>query len=274
MAPLAAAVLVRIAGLTGILASTTAVVGELALGAVMAAASVAAMRQRRVVGACAAGALAAGAVLAPFQTLLFLSIAHNLTPLAFLADALEGSVRRRVLLLMSVLFLVMPLFIASGLPYALLSHAGLPDAEASVFSAGPLLANIGVYVPRSLLDTRWAVPMFSASVFAQCMHYAVVILVLPRLIGAGTAAGSVRTLAPWPDARRFAVFLAAAALALAAGFAIDFKIARQFYGLAALTHSWLEIPVLLLFFARGGGETLSQFEGVKRKAEAGRHCIG
>jgi hypothetical protein len=78
-----------------------------------------------------------------------------------------------------------------------------------------------------------------------------VILLLPRLIEPGRA----RPLAHWPSARRFALYLAAAALMLATGFVVDFKVARQFYALAALVHAWVEIPILLLALDRGRGKT-------------------
>jgi hypothetical protein len=250
---LAAAVLVRLAGMTGVLSTTTDVVLELAFGAAMAVAVVAGMRQRRLLGASAALTLMAGAVVAPFQTFLCLTIVHNFTPVAFLADALEGATRRRALALLSVPFLILPLLIASGLPYELLARIGMVDPEATLFDGGSLVANMGVYVPVSLLDTPWALHMFSAAVFAQCMHYAAVIILLPRLIDAGRR----QTLLPWPNARRFAVYLAIAGLAFAVGFMIDFKLARQVYALAALVHAWVEIPILLLLLDRGGRGTVT-----------------
>jgi len=251
--PLAAAVMVRLAGMAGALPATVGAGLELLLGAVMAVAAVTAMRQRRLAGACVAAGLVAGALVAPFQTLLLLAIAHNLTPLAFLADALAGAQRRRMLAAMSVPFVLLPLLIASRLPQDLLSRIGLVDPEAMFLDGGALTANMAIYVPMSVIDTSWALPMFSASVFAQCMHYAAVILLLPRLIEPGRA----RPIAPWPNARRFALYLAAAALMLAVGFVIDFKVARQFYALAALVHAWVEIPILLLALDRGRGDRVT-----------------
>lgn len=267
LAPLAAALAVRVCAIAGLLAGDTAIACELALGGLMGAAAVLAMPRHRLVGAGAVVALVSGAVLAPIQTLLVLAVAHNFAPVAFLADALAGVSRRRVLAAASVPFLLLPLLIATGLPYGVMSAAGLVDPEASLFDGGPLFVNMDLYVPASLLDTPWALPMFSATVFAQCMHYAVVILVLPWLIGADARAP--RTLARWPEAPRFAAILAAAALALAVGFAIDFRMTRQIYAVAALAHSWLEIPIVLLFIARAGRGPLNEVEGVKRETEAG-----
>ena len=33
------------------------------------------------------------------------------------------------------------------------------------------------------------------------------------------------------------------------GYAVDFKVARSWYGLAAAVHAWVEVPVLLLALA-------------------------
>ena len=248
LAPLGLAVCLRVTATFGLVSTDVGVALELVLAAVMAAAAVACMRQRRFAGAAIAIALAAGAVLAPFQTLLCLAILHNLTSLAFHADALEGRTRRRTLAFLSVPFLILPLLIASGLPYAALSYAGLVEPEASLFDSGSLAVNFGVYVPASLAETPWALHVFSASVFAQCMHYAAVILALPRLIDDGKTKS--RTIAPWPEQRWFIVWLAVAALALAIGFLVDFRAARQIYAIAALVHSWIEIPLLVLALDR------------------------
>jgi hypothetical protein len=189
-----------------------------------------------------AAALVLGAALAPFLTLLLLSVTHNLTPLGFLAERLRGAARRRALLLGGMGFLVLPLLIATGLPFAWLAGLGLVAPEAQVFgAAGGLEANLGAYVPGFALGSDWALHVFSASVFAQCMHYVAVLVVLPRLVP-----GRAPALLPWPSARRFALGLAAAAGALLLGFALDYAVARQVYALAALLHAWAELPVLLL----------------------------
>jgi hypothetical protein len=244
LAPLGLAVAVRLFGMTGWLSPTATVATELALAAVMAIASVVCMRRRQVLGAALALTLAVGAVLAPFQTLLALAIAHNLTPLAFVADVLEGRERGIALGVLGVPFVGLPLLIASGLPSAWLAATGIVDPDATPFGSGPLIANIGVYVPESLVDTQFALHLFSAAVFAQCMHYAVVIVLLPRLIDPDR--GVTRTLVRWPRPGRFMLYLGAAGALLAAAFLIDFGAARRIYALAALVHSWIEIPILLL----------------------------
>ncbi len=246
---LAVAVAVRIFGMTGLMPYGAAIVLELTIVAAMTGAMVVTMRRFRAAGAAVAAVLFGCAVIAPVPTFLFLAIAHNLTPLGFLADALGGAERRRVLLVMVIPFVALPLLIATGLPHALLVQAGLVAPEVTMFSGGTLADNLGAYVPPAYLDAPWAVNVFSAAVFAQCMHYAVVIFVLPRLIDGVRVA---RPMLPWPNAGRFILYLAALALALAVCFSVDYGAARRLYALAALVHGWIEIPILVLALDRSG----------------------
>ena len=244
---LAGAVAVRIFGMAGLMPYGAAIVLELTIVAAMTGSMVVSMRRFRSAGAAVAAVLFGCTVVAPVPTFLCLAVAHNLMPLAFLADALAGAERRRVLSIMVIPFVVLPLTIATGLPHALLAQAGLVAPAVTMFSAGTLADNLGAYVPPAYLDTSWAVNAFSAAVFAQCMHYAVVIFVLPRLID---GAAVPRTKLPWPNAGRFILDLAALALALAIGFSIDYGVARKLYALAALVHGWIEIPILVLALDR------------------------
>lgn len=240
-AALAMAVVARLSGAAGVLPVAVAVGIEIALGATLVALTVRALRRHRWLAAGAAGLLAAGAVLAPFETLLCLAVGHNLTPLAFLAEALRGAQRRRVLALASIGFVVLPLLIATGLPFAALAACGLAAPEATLFSAGDLTKNLAAYVPASALHSDWALHAFSASVFAQCMHYVAVIGVLPRLIDPARP-----TWVAWPPASRFARYLVVGSAAMALGFALDYGLQRHVYALAALVHAWLELPIFAL----------------------------
>lgn len=251
VAGLAAAMAVRISSMAGWLPYGAAIVLELTVVAAMTGAMVLSMRQFRAAGAGLAAVLFGGAVLAPLPTFLCLAVAHNLTPLAFLADALDGAERRRVLSILAIPFVALPLTIATGLPQTLLTQAGLFAPEATVFAGGTLADNLGAYVSPSYFDAPWALNVFSAAVFAQCMHYAVVIFVLPRFI---KSKAPRRTLLPWPKASRFILLLAAIACALAVGFTIDYGAARRFYALAALMHGWIEIPILVFALDRSGLE--------------------
>jgi len=235
------AVVVRLSGTLGWLPVALALGVEIALGAVLVGVTFLYMRRHRWVAVTAACALAAGAVLAPFEALLCFAVTHNLTPLAFLAEALRGAQRRRVLAVAATGFVALPLLIATGMPFAALAALGLVAPEATLFSAGDLTKNLGAYVPAWALHSDWALHAFSASVFAQCMHYVAVIGVLPRLID-----GRSRPRLAWPEAARFRRYLAIGAAALAVGFALDYGVQRQAYALAALVHAWLELPIFAL----------------------------
>jgi hypothetical protein len=248
-AGLAAAVAMRLSGMAGLLPYGTAVALELTIVAAMTGTVVVAMRRFQAVATLVGAGLFACAILAPVPTFLFLAVAHNFTPIAFLADALGGAERRRILAIMLIPFVLLPLIIATGLPHLVLAQAGLVAPEATMFYGGTLADNLGAYVPQAYLDAPWAVNVFSAAVFAQCMHYAVVIFVLPRLIVRNTPR---QTMLPWPKPWRFVVCLGALTLALAVGFSFDYGAARRFYALAALVHGWIEIPILVLALDRSG----------------------
>jgi hypothetical protein len=251
-APIALAVAAVAAGYIGLLPPRLTVTIELAAAVMLVAGALALMRRRRVIGAGAGLLLAAGAIAAPFQLLLALAILHNLTPLGFFAEALPGTVRRRALTLAAIPLIGLPLLIATGLPFELLARLGLTLPEARFLASGPLTLNLGVYVPAGLVSTDWALHAFSAAVFAQIMHYAAVIGLLPRLLDTT----STRPVAPWPRGRWLVAGIAAMAGAFALAFVVDFRLARQIYGMAALAHGWIEIPILLI--AWGGGFTAAQ----------------
>lgn len=239
---LVAAMATRLLGTVGLLPSAPMAALEIALAAAAVLTLVPSGGLVRWSAVALALVLVAGAVMAPLLTLLFLAVTHNLTPLGFLAERLRGPARRRAMILGAMGFILVPLVIASGLPFVLLAGLGWVAPEASVFPlAGLLDANLGAYVPRWALDEGWALHAFSACVFAQCMHYVAVIGVLPALIPAGST-----PVVPWPTTRRFMMVLFALGGAMALGFSLDYEIARHAYALAALLHAWLELPLLLL----------------------------
>jgi hypothetical protein len=247
---LGAAVVARLAGMMGWLPPELTVGIEVALGALLMVVTLRHMRRRCWIGAAAAVVLVGGALLAPIDTLLVLAIAHNLTPLAFLAERLRGAARRRALAIAGIGFVGLPLLIATGLPFAWLAARGLVAPEATLFASGNLMRNMGAYVPAQALWSDCALHAFSASVFAQCLHYVAVIGVLPRLIDV-----QARPFFAWPAPR----WLVIGGVALALGFALDWGGQRQVYALAALVHAWLELPVLAL---AASGQ-------VQRQADAG-----
>jgi hypothetical protein len=228
----------RLARSAGLWPPAIADVVELAIGVGLVALVIPTLRRARcaLLAAVIGAALAIGAAVSPVHALLAIAVLHNLTPVGFLAEAAGG---RRALAGAAVVFVAVPLLIATGLPYLLL--AGVAAPEASLLPAGPLASHLGAYLPAAALDHAWTLHAFSACVFLQCAHYVYVIDVLPR----GLPADARGTL-PWPAPPLAIAVLVGAAVVAIAAFAGDFADARARYGALAALHAWLEVPVLLL----------------------------
>lgn len=114
--------------------------------------------------------------------------------------------------------------------------------------AGTLGDHHYVYVPTPLLDGDSAVDLFSASVVAQCAHYAAVILVLPALLEFNDpkAFGMIA----WPRGKMFWTIVIALSSIVVYRFAIGFVSARTLYGIAASLHAWVEIPLVIMAMTR------------------------
>ena len=167
-----------------------------------------------------------------------------------LVGVLEGRTRTWALVLAALVFGLVPLAIASGWPARQL--AGWSGSELGMPGTGRLDQNVRVFVPSFWRDGPRAVDLFSAAVYLQCLHYAVVIHVLPRLLPSSGAQAQVGL--PWPAPRAFAVGLIGVAGISFAAFLFAFSDARALYGLFALVHAWIEVPILLLALAlRPGG---------------------
>lgn len=192
-------------------------------------------------GLVIAGLLITGAAVAPAHALLAIAVLHNLTPVGFVAEATAGAARRRALAVAALVFAVVPLLIATGVPYMALAGIGLPAPEFGVLPTGPLAGHFRAYLPAAVFDESWSLHAFSACVYLQCAHYIYVIDVLPR--GLPPAA---RGLAPWPVGRIALAALIGVALIGVVAFSHDFVDARARYGALAAVHAWLEVPVLLL----------------------------
>ena len=225
---------------------------ELVLGGALAVAASIFMRRFRWLGLLIAAAIVFGALYLPFETFLIWAWLHNLTPIGFVAEQLQGRARTRALAALSVPFFLLPAFVAAGglvwLGETIFAHD--PASAPSALAAGlkPLQAFLP---PMPLAD---AIPLFQAAVLAQVMHYVAVIALLPRLLPR-EGASSARLVA-WPSWRTFYLLLGLAGLASFAVYAADFVQARSAYALAATLHSWIELPVFLM--ALGGGFTARQ----------------
>ena len=199
----------------------------------------------------AALAATVGIVVAPVHTLLALAVIHNVTPLGFLADLLVGWRRTVALVVGGTLFFVVPALIATGAIQSVLEVAGLYHPDASLLVSDGLDAHLGVYLHPTFHTSWWASSFFAGAVFAQCMHYVAVIIVLPALLFEGDP--STRPWLPWPRLPLFACVTACLAVTLFIGFWFDFRLSRSAYGIAAAVHAWVEYPLLLLALA-GTGE--------------------
>jgi hypothetical protein len=249
VALLAGVVALRIASLTQVLSPSIASQAEvglaLALGIVVLPLLAQRHRLQLGLGVVVCLALAAGLLVSAMHTLLVLAILHNFTPVGFLADATRGARRKQVLAACGVVFVAVPVLIATGLPFDLVANTlGIAAPEASILPAGPLAANLGAYLPPEFHDRPWAMHAFSAVVFTQCMHYAIVIHVLPRL--GDDAPADDHDAKPLMGRKGFTLFLIGAGAVWLAAFAWDFKLARSVYGVAAAVHAWVEIPILMV----------------------------
>ena len=248
--------LARIATSTHWLSPEVFVPLELSLGAALAFSAAWFMRANRLLGAAIGIAFALGATFAPLMTFLIWAWVHNLTPMGFVAEILEGEERRRWLLWLSLPFFVLPALVATGVFHeagALLFPLG-GSQGLSIFGAGekPLAS----FLAPGFADMH----LFSAAVVAQAMHYVAVIVMMPMLLKrAQSASGGapVATVVPWPSWRVFAFAVAGIAVVAFGIYAVSYSDARAGYAVAAAIHAWIELPVLLLALGQGFGAARS-----------------
>ncbi|MFN3890209.1 MAG: hypothetical protein ACK4MV_07410 [Beijerinckiaceae bacterium] len=207
---------------------------ELVSGASLALVAVCAMKRRRATGALLAAAIVAGAYVSAPATLLILALLHNFTPVALLADAAPTGRKAATAFRAAAIFLLPPLVLLTGLPFALLDTAGWTAPHWSPLPAGQLDTAIAAYVPPIFAQRSWALDAFSAAVMAQCLHYYATIRVLPAMTP------------PHPRDRFAVIAFAFTSAILTGAFVMDYATAKTVYGIAALAHAWIEIPVLLL----------------------------
>jgi len=236
---------VRVAGVAGVGQPAMLAATELALVAALAAAVVPALVRagvwEAVVGVVAVVALVFGITRAPVDTLVVLAFLHNTTPVGFLAERLGGAARRRAMMACAVAFLVVPALIATGVMTRVLGGIGVGSTGAGWLGVGTLLDNAAAFVP-SFVGSAYTADLFRCAAYLQCLHYAVVLIVLPRLGAGATPGGRVA----WPALQPFIVWVAALGVLLSILFAVAFNDARAIYGVFAAVHAWIEIPVLLL----------------------------
>ncbi len=203
-------------------------------------------RAARLTALAGIGALGGLIAWAPLTTLVCLAVAHNLTPLLFVAERFRGAARRRALAIGALLFLGLPATIASGAVHAAIG-GGWPDV--SPLMGDGIASHLGAFIPGAWRTASWAVPLFGAVVFTQCLHYFYVIVLLPVVDGEaswwGADPGTRTSLLPWPTPGTLTPLLAGLGCLTLAAFALSFGEARAWYGLGGAVHAWLEVPVLL-----------------------------
>ncbi len=189
--------------------------------------------------------IATGSAVAPWVTVVVLSILHNATPVGFLAERFAGTARgKSAIRTCAVLFVLVPIAIGVGLGSRALTALGLYAPDRAFESAGALASHLRVFVPAEWTSSPIAPHLFAASAYLQLLHYGVVIGVLPRLLGPrGTPADA--PVAPWPKRTVLALCIAIVGIAAAIGFVHDFAGTRAAYSLVASVHAWIELPVLL-----------------------------
>lgn len=220
---------------------------ELIFGAALALSAALFMRRYRLAGLVVAAAVTFGALYAPYTTFLIWAWLHNLTPLAFIAEATKGRERAWTLGLLTIPFFVLPAIVAlGGLQWLTGAFGHTPLSGGSAFGAG--LQPLSAFIPAGTRPDT-AMPFFQAAVLSQVMHYLCVIVLMPRLLGRG--AGEAGRLAPWPSWPVFYGLLAVAGGVSVAFYAIDFGEARAAYALAATLHSWIELPIFLIALGQG-----------------------
>lgn len=213
---------------------------EAAIGVALAGLGMVLLPRYRFLVAGGILAFAAIAIVSPLHALLTIAILHNLTPLGFFAERLGPEARGRTLAILSVPFVALPLFIATGAPLtAMQSLTGL-SPDWTPFGFGPAERHMGAFLPPEMIGERAAYAAFAGAVFAQIMHYLAVIVILPRLQPLTAA-----TLVPWPKGSAFWAFCAVACGALIAFYLSDYAQAKAYYGLFAAIHSWIEVPILI-----------------------------
>jgi len=261
---LAGVVALRVAAAAGLGTPEVRATLELGLGLALGVCVVPSLARRRPgLAVAGGGALLCASVAAsqrPLEALVWFALLHNLTPVGLVLEATRGARRRAASAVCAVVFGVLPASIAAGVVGAALAAAGLPLSLAGPPGVGSLEAHLGAFVAPSLHTSPLALDLFRAAAFLQCMHYAAVLHVLPRLAARTTDSRTCRGGAPrghtplcWPREGLPTVIALALATLATFGFVAAFADTRLAYAVLAAVHAWLEVPVLLLAVAVAPG---------------------
>lgn len=189
-----------------------------------------------------------GVVWIPTLMMLLLAVLHNITPIGFIAERLRGRERKFALIICFIVFALIPSIIISGYPYNFLSFLNLVAPSANILQAGNLQLHLGAFVPKQLQEMAIAQNAFSAAVFLQCMHYAVVLGVLPNWEN-NNKNNKNNNFLVWNRQSVFEKAVIFLSTLIFIYFAQSFTDARKLYSIAAAIHAWVEFPILLLALA-------------------------
>ena len=238
----------RISELLGILNSSIIVSLELVcvIGLVMLVIPILTVKNWKlgILGILICIILSAGVFWIPTLMMLILAVLHNLTPIGFIAERLRGLRRKFALFICLIVFVLIPSVIISGYPYNYLSSLDLVAPSANILQAGNLQLHLSAFVPRELHKSFIAIHAFSAAVFLQCMHYAVILGVLPNW--ERNKHSNLLVFNRQNIFEKIVIFLSTLIFIY---FAQSFTDARKLYSIAAAIHAWVEFPILLLSFA-------------------------
>ena len=176
-----------------------------------------------------------GLIWIPTLIMLAFAILHNITPVAFIAEKLRNITRKLALIACFLVFVLIPAIIISGYPDHFLSSLNLTAPSASIFQAGNLQLHLGAFIPQQLHGSTIAQNAFSAAVFLQCMHYAVVLFIFPNWVQSHQKIFN-----------QFVIFFSTLIFIY---FTQSFIEARKLYSIVAAIHAWVEFPILLLALA-------------------------
>ncbi len=183
----------------------------------------------------------------PAYHVVVLAHLHNLVPLVFLwewATRLAPG-RRRVFRAVQVGWvLVVPALVLGGLVDAVVDRS--PGLVTGLVGDGSSVVAATTWPADSDHGYRWLV----AFAFLQTMHYVVWVWFLPRAAPEATVAFERR----WPALSAKRIWIAGVALGvlLAVLLLTDYSQGRTLYSALATYHAYLEFPVVLALFARGG----------------------
>lgn len=181
--------------------------------------------------------------LAPVSILVTFAFLHNLTPVLFVVERLDGEDRRRFLRgPATIAFLALPLMIALGIPQWVIGEGMHTVLDRDLIGAGELRDHLGAFAPSFLGRESVALHLFQAATMLQGLHYLYVLRVLPSLVQEPTT----RTMAPWPARHAFTRALVVMGMLSLALFLVSFGETRRTYGVFAAFHAWIEWPLLLL----------------------------